>query len=171
MKTNNKHNDLGFKVPDGYFESLQSRMLDHVAVKDSGFKVPDSYFETLEERLLKHAVKQEDKVETKVVDLNTNYRQWLVPLLIAAAVLVAVLTINGFNNNGASEFKHTVAAVDSEELMEYLLKQPMMEEAATLEYIYEETTLPHTTVETNTVEDEELEEYLLNTMDESSFID
>lgn len=53
------YTDTGFKTPEGYFEGLQSRIMDKVTssnepdipVNKQAFKVPKDYFETFEDRL------------------------------------------------------------------------------------------------------------------------
>lgn len=56
MRKKNTHNDLGFKVPDGYFESNVDRLFDTVkgtqVRSDVPFSVPSNYFESLEERIM-----------------------------------------------------------------------------------------------------------------------
>ena len=56
MKKKNTHNDLGFKVPEGYFESNMDRLFDKVnpaqESKELPFSVPSGYFETLEDRIM-----------------------------------------------------------------------------------------------------------------------
>jgi len=56
MKKKNTHNDLGFEVPDGYFESNIDRLFDLKNMaqhsQDVPFSVPLDYFDTLEDRVM-----------------------------------------------------------------------------------------------------------------------
>lgn len=167
MNTKDKHNDLGFEVPDGYFESMENKLLASLDTKEqAGFKVPDGYFENLESRLLTHT----KEVEIKVVALNAHKRTWLAPLLAVAALLVIVLTINGLYNKNAVETTN-LASVENDELMEFLLNEPHLEDTATLSYLYAATDLPVQETLVNDVEDEELIEYLMNNVDDNSFLE
>lgn len=56
MKKKNNNNELGFEVPQGYFESTMDRLFDKVDLAQernkSPFSVPSGYFENLEERVM-----------------------------------------------------------------------------------------------------------------------
>ncbi|PRP65967.1 hypothetical protein [Nonlabens agnitus] len=56
MKKKNTHNDLGFKVPQGYFKANIDRLCDNVKPaqerEDSQFSVPSGYFDGLEDRIM-----------------------------------------------------------------------------------------------------------------------
>jgi len=84
MKDKNTYrNDLGFKVPKGYFENLEDQLMDHASLKselssDTGFTVPDGYFDSLTHELL--AVNEVAIKEPKVKKLN-----WWYPALAVAA--------------------------------------------------------------------------------------
>ena len=66
MKKKNTHNDLGFKVPDGYFKSNVDRLFDKMnpaqESKESPFSVPSGYFETLEDRILNAVSADQNKL-------------------------------------------------------------------------------------------------------------
>lgn len=54
------HKELGFKLPDNYFENLEDQLMDHVSLTselsdDAGFKTPGGYFDTLTDELVVHA--------------------------------------------------------------------------------------------------------------------
>jgi hypothetical protein len=63
MKKKNTHKDLGFKIPDGYFETAMDRMFDKQAQpakkQEFPFAVPDTYFENLEQRILNNTIHKE----------------------------------------------------------------------------------------------------------------
>ena len=86
-----------FKVPEGYFDSLEERILKAAASSaskeeslerfESGFTVPDYYFEKLEDRVMERV--QEPK-QTKVRSLFK--RETLYAFAGIAAVLVAIVS-------------------------------------------------------------------------------
>jgi hypothetical protein len=75
MKKKNTHKDLGFKIPDGYFETAMDRMFDkqaQPAVKQElPFTVPDTYFDNLEHRILSNTVHKETKSTS--IDKNNPF--------------------------------------------------------------------------------------------------
>ncbi|MDB4292146.1 hypothetical protein N9954_01975 [Maribacter sp.] len=88
MKESDKKNS--FKVPEGYFENLNDRLMDGLSEerpnlpKGDGFAVPDDYFETVHATIL-------DKMnvgETKVIPLHPYKKYYYAAASIAAAVLV-----------------------------------------------------------------------------------
>lgn len=170
MKNNITNNDLGFKVPAGYFDTMASRFNpSNDATRNTqhvpGFDVPDGYFESLESRALVNVLAATDK---PVITFNSNKRSWLGPVLSIAAALVALLTINGLYNS--PENIDAIATVNDEEMVEYLLKQPMMQEQETIAYLYDNTELPVETTSIESVDDAALMEYLLN-QEELNYID
>jgi hypothetical protein len=169
MSRTGKHNELGFTTPESYFESLESRINDaHKHPQQAGFTVPNSYFESLEDRLRDTVVPQ-----GKLVQLKPARRMWLAQTAAAAAAaaaLLALITINGIFNNNTTD-KASLASVEYEMLMEYLLQQPLMEETATLSYLYTAIALPENSTLAADVEDEVLIEYLINNVDDNPYLD
>ena len=48
-------NKSGFTTPEGYFEQLGDRLMEHGSAElppNNGFAVPDGYFEQLEDRIM-----------------------------------------------------------------------------------------------------------------------
>jgi hypothetical protein len=79
----------GFKVPKGYFESLDDNVLGKLKanfnlrdIKSNSFKTPDDYFETFDEKLFKSL-----ETETKVRHLIT-WKQLTYISGIAASFLI-----------------------------------------------------------------------------------
>lgn len=166
MKKKDSHNNLGFQVPDGYFKSLEKRLLDqskHAA--PAGFETPVGYFETLETRF-EHLIKQ----DVPVIKLQPQSHSWLKPLLAIAAVLAVICSIYVFTNQPTKETV-TMASIDNDELMEYLLKQPMLKETETLSYLYASTDLPENETLVEKIEDDELVEYLMNNTSDNNYLD
>jgi|GEM_PF-6647385 len=63
MKKKNTHKDLGFEIPDGYFDSSMDRMFDNQSQQQENqelpFAVPAHYFEGLEDRIFENTVGKE----------------------------------------------------------------------------------------------------------------
>ena len=95
------HNKSGFKVPEGYFEALEGRVLDSVTAaqekvlprdkKETGFKVPENYFENFEAELFERIDRVEEKRKTpKIISLFNKESFYYAAG--AAAVFVAIIT-------------------------------------------------------------------------------
>ncbi len=91
MKELNKLNkEDGFKIPEGYFDSLHERLLDrldtegHELPENDGFTVPDNYFNELHKNI-QQKLKDE---EPKIVQLHPYRKYYLAAASIAAIVLV-----------------------------------------------------------------------------------
>jgi hypothetical protein len=134
MKKNNKHNDLGFKVPDGYFDNLTDRLLSShenssPVVEKHPFKVPDTYFETLENRIL------ESTIDKPVVQLESDHPAWIKPLLAVAAIVVLAIAVNGFWQGNSL----TIEDLESEELAFYLAETDFTTDDEAIEILYADT--------------------------------
>lgn len=93
------HKNKNFRIPEGYFETLENRIMDAVITttkkestlpkhQETGFKVPEGYFDSFEDRLF-------EKIETatkstKVRNLFNN--EVFYYIAGTAAVFVAILT-------------------------------------------------------------------------------
>ena len=75
--------ERGFKVPDGYFEEVQDRILNRLPNdQERGFKVPEGYFENFEvstDRLSK---------KNRVLPIRKNTRARIVWMAAAASLLL-----------------------------------------------------------------------------------
>lgn len=104
----NKHT-TGFKIPEGYFEEFDARMLDKLKEeqlpKNTGFTVPEGYFDSVEEKILQ----TETTINWKVLrnekpKRNNNKNTILYALAGIAAVLAIVLTLYPFGTNNSFSF-------------------------------------------------------------------
>lgn len=92
------HNNKNFKVPEGYFETLEERIMDAVASNEektyfpekekTGFQVPENYFENFEARLFDRIEKE--KKPSKVISLLNKEAVYY--YAGAAAVIIALIT-------------------------------------------------------------------------------
>ena len=84
----------GFKIPDGYFQDFEARMMREIGSLDkeekerqnNPFSVPDNYFDSFEQRMMAR-LKEEPK-ETKVVPLH---RKKVLSYVAGIAAVLAVI--------------------------------------------------------------------------------
>lgn len=76
----------GFKVPQDYFDKLEERIMQNIAMdelpKETGMRVPDGYFEQLESRVMSKTIKPENKKSSKVISLNPWWK-----VAVAASII------------------------------------------------------------------------------------
>lgn len=107
-----------FKVPEGYFEALEDRVLESVDQdmggenSDPGFAVPEGYFANLEDRVLDRIERESTK--TRVIDLFN--REAFYYAAGVAAVFVAIVTTFFFDRPQAITYE----SVDMVTLEDYL---------------------------------------------------
>lgn len=99
MKKSQLHNirETGFKTPDGYFETFESRLMKKMTiqkemdgVKNTGFTVPPHYFEHVAESI-KEKIATEPKSKLKYLTLYKN--AGIISGIAAALLLMlAILT-------------------------------------------------------------------------------
>lgn len=107
--------DAGFKVPEGYFQDFEARMMARVAapenkLKENPFKVPENYFEQLEGKVFERLENTPEK--GKVIPLF-NHRT-LSYIAGVAAVLAVLFTSVIFTTSTELNFEDLdVAAVEN----------------------------------------------------------
>lgn len=92
------HKDSNFKVPEGYFETLEDRIMQTVTGteekeflqgrKDAGFNVPEDYFQNFETELFEKLENQ--KKTPKIISILN--REVFYYFAGAAAVFIAIVT-------------------------------------------------------------------------------
>lgn len=93
--------DAGFKIPDGYFQEFEDRMMARVTFsentsKENPFKVPENYFETLGDRVFETLESTPEK--GKVIPLFN--RRTLAYVASVAAVAAIIFSSVIFNKSG-----------------------------------------------------------------------
>ncbi len=78
----------GFKIPDGYFDLLEDKVMSKLITND----IPKGYFDTIED-LVFEKIKNE---EPKVISLKNRFVKIAAPLAIAASILL-LITLQFFN--------------------------------------------------------------------------
>lgn len=126
MNNDNNINDLnkdpgkGFGVPEGYFESFNSRLMARIQMeeelkaypnlsaleKKNCFEVPENYFET--RNFVQAALNAEDEKEAVVVRLSAYIRKY--GLSIAAMLIIVLGTAIYFKAYNKTEVKVTDCA-------------------------------------------------------------
>lgn len=106
MKPNKKHIDLnllkakgtGFKVPNDYFDSFESKVLSKVSSD-----IPQGYFDSFENKVFKRLKDEETTPQVKVISLKQRIIKRYIPML-AAASIVLFIGLNFYNNNHTVSF-------------------------------------------------------------------
>lgn len=100
MKTKKLHHikSSGFKIPDGYLESVDESVFNKLKInsplenhQNSGFKVPDQYFETFDDKIMETI---SSKKEVKVIPLMS----WKKAIYVSGIAASIVLMVSLFNN-------------------------------------------------------------------------
>ncbi|WP_051286174.1 hypothetical protein [Salinimicrobium terrae] len=153
----------GFKVPEGYFQDFEARMMARVtqeekAFGENPFRLPENYFEQLEDRIFEKLEKSPKK--GKVVPLF-NRKIWSYAASVAAVVAILFTSVI-FNGNGEIGFEDLdVIAVEN-----YLLESLDMENPNQVPFIDYELT-----ASTNpNINKEALFDYLTENVDEPAFL-
>ena len=119
MKGHNLHNvkSTGYKVPEGYFESLDNVIFSKISedtvqskVTNTGFEVPHGYFDSLEQAILESVKEDQD---TNVISL-INWKKIVYISGIAACVLI-VFNLLFSNSNDL-----TFSDIDTASIENYL---------------------------------------------------
>jgi len=155
-----KYKKEGFKVPDGYFEGLNKRLMDRLdeenlgLPENDGFAVPEGYFDSLQDKLSSHIGASQ---ENKVIRLNP----WKKYYLVAASIAALIVIIIGFRLGQPEEF--TFGDLAYAELETYLEENDL----GLTSYEIAEV-LPIEEIEVNDILDNELnEENIIDYLDEN----
>jgi hypothetical protein len=119
MRRSEKNN--GFRVPDGYFDTLPGRLMDRIgkdgipnSTEKGGFRVPEGYFETLSDRVARRLPEQQVRVR----------KLWTTPLVwisAAAAVIAFLLLLIPAREEGVLQFED----LSGDTIAEYLQGEAM----------------------------------------------
>lgn len=155
-----KYKKEGFRVPDGYFEGLNKRLLDRIGEeaedlpKEDGFAVPEGYFDGLQDKLNSRL---EESEEPKVIKL----KPWKKYYFVAASVAAIAIIVIGLRLGGADDV--TFGDLANTELESYFYDNDL--ELTSYEMA---EVLPVEEIEVNDILDNELnEENIIDYLDES----
>lgn len=193
MKKKNTHKDLGFKVPEGYFESAMDRMFDNSLEQGNGkppsFSVPEGYFTSLEDRILNHtttkdldsagavsempfAVPQdyfenlEKQVLLKTVDKPVVQMKRDYPAWVIPMLAVAAIFIAVVTINGLWQ-SNTLSMEDlkSDELAMYLADTDFTADQESMDILYSNPNALNVSTSNRSFDDEALLDYLVEEVD------
>lgn len=168
------NNNQDFKVPQGYFESLEDRVMDAVAtdeieqsLPEHGFVMSSGYSESFEDRLF-NRMKQENLLDTEIrpKTRRLHIRESLKYVAAVAAVVLVVGTL--FNSNEPT-------ASDNLESIDLLTLQGYLQEVSetpnsNLQFIITEQQDSLGAKDDIIIEQEALLEYLKENIDEPSIL-
>jgi len=161
---NKKHID-GFNTPKNYFEDFEDRLFSKISEeslpKESGFTIPEGYFEQLDLAILKNI---EPLVkETKVIPLFSKRTLAYAITIAACAVLVFSLvnTNNTVNNLDTIE----ISSIES-----YIEDGNLSIDSYDIASLLVDEDLNSISFESELISEENLEDYLLENIDDSSIL-
>ena len=161
MKEDKKTNS--FNTPQNYFEDFEERLFLKISEdsipKESGFKVPDNYFKNMENTILNRISKVESDDKSNVISIFTK-KTILYAVSIAACAAI-VFSIFNFDEpiNDLNEIQISV-------IEEYIEEGNISFDTYDLtSMLSEEEDL---NLENDLFSEEVLEEYLLESMDETN---
>ncbi len=157
----------GFKVPEGYFEAFEENLFAKIASeelpKEAGFAAPKGYFDSLEDTLMKHP--EISGKETKVRSLFANKNLKYAVAIAASIVLVVLL----FNQNKTIDLD--MNSIDYLAIENYINEGELDFDVYDVSSLLSENDNSSLYFETETISEEDMESYLLETVDESILLD
>lgn len=142
----------GFVQPANYFadfeENFYSSLLRKSISKTEGYAVPDAYFENFEDKILSEV--SENK--SKVISLNKIIQRWA-PLAAAAIIVIALV----FNLELS-----TSSEISNEEIVSWFERDYSRISNEDLITAFDDIDLNQINFSTNTISEDEIENYLLN---------
>lgn len=164
MSTNkfNNNKDTGFKVPKGYFDSLEAMLLSEIKLKErtteSGFKTPDNYFDSLGDKITK-AIKPEPDV--KVIKLFTWRKVAYITSIAASLILMFNILFNKSNIV-------TIDTIETVSIENYILNEDL--ETSEIASLFTDEDLSDVQLINDGFSSETLENYIFNNVEIDDFI-
>lgn len=168
------NDDQDFKVPDGYFESLEDRIMDSVTTDEieqslpqHGFVMSKEYSDSFEDRLF-NRMRLENLLQTNTPPKvrRLNFKQ---SFKYAAAVAAAVLVVGSLLNSNQPTVNDSIENIDLLTLEGYL--QEVSETPnSSLEFIITNQQDSLATKDDIIIEQDALLEYLKENIDEPSIL-
>lgn len=156
----------GFKAPQDYFDSLEERVMQKIALedlpKDTGMTVPKDYFDQLESRIVATTLKSEAEKAPKIVHLNTWWK------IAAAASIIGIGLWLLPEKSGADLNTNTM--VNSEFTIDYYIDDVLSDMPDEGLYNMIEDSELDASSFNNTINKQELEEYLMENLDLSTLL-
>lgn len=161
----NRHTH-GFKTPDDYFDQFEDVLLDQIKLeehsKETGFGVPDGYFDDVEVSLFRKL--EVEQATTGVVPLFSK-KTWTYALAIAASLaLLITLALPGIK--GATDAEELPLA----DIENYLQEDKLDWDSYDVAAMMTDEELNSLSMESDLFNDENLENYLLENIDDTSLL-
>jgi len=163
----NNIENTGFKVPEGYFNTLEDTILSKIktdsilkGIDNPGFEMPDGYLNSVEENIFNKVPK---KASTKIISLF-NRRNLIYISGIAAAIVIML----GFfwNNANTSNME-----LDYEMVESYLIDQNISSYEIASLLNEEELSSINSEIMSEAFNDEGMEDYLLENVNFEDIIE
>jgi hypothetical protein len=160
MKDKELHkNKGGFKVPENYFENFEARLSEKLTTEfpeKDGFKVPENYFENLTDKVMDNIEEDNTSDSTPVRTLSSGKSYYQIGYAIAAGFALLIL----LNILPKSEKNINWNDVASTEIESYIEEGNVSFNAYEYANIFEDVDLSKIQIEEETIESEELLDYL-----------
>ena len=162
------HKETGFKVPEGYFQDFEARMMEKVSaleneeqLNSNPFKVPEGYFAEFENRLMEKI--EEDRQEPKVIPLH-HRKMWSYVASVAAVLAVILSSVVLTDSQKATFDNLDIVAVEN-----YLLETLNMDETDETLFVNDEVFGFASSPDSN-IDHEAVLEYLNENVEETSLL-
>jgi len=159
----NKKHTHGFKMPEGYLDNLEERLLSKIKEeslpKETGFSVPEGYFESVDEKVMQQIAAE--KNDPKVISLLSRKALFYVAGVAACAVLIVSIVTSAPNEG---------EAVTQEDVSNYIDDDNLDFDAYDIASLFQEEDLSNVFLEDNLFSEENLEDYLLENLDDTEFL-
>jgi len=166
IKMKDKKHKHGFKTPEDYFESFEERLFNKLSEgklpEKSGFIAPEGYLDSFEDRLLKRI--EDEKSVTKVRPLFGKRT-----LMYAAAIAAcAVLVFSVFNLQQTKSIQ--IQDLQLSSIENYIDEGNLELETYEVLALFEDEEVTNLALENNFFSEENLEEYLLENLDDTTLL-
>jgi len=161
---NNKHKNNGLELPENYFENFEERLFSKISEdiipKKTGFSIPEDYFNTLESNVI-NQIRIADK-EVKVISIISKKT-----ILYAASIAaVAILVFSIFSNKPTI----TINDLDIASIENYIEYGNIDLNTYELTSLLNDNDFEDLTAENEFISEEQLENYLLENIDDTSIL-
>jgi len=91
----------GFKAPKSYFDTLETTIFDKIISEnfpnEDGFTAPENHLDTVEEKVLANLAHENKTI--KIINFNTILFKRILPIAVAASLLLFIFIKNNTNSN------------------------------------------------------------------------
>jgi len=162
MDNSNKENRFG--LPQGYFDTfekrLELRLMEEQLPKKTGFLAPPNYFDNLDERLLLNGT---SKKSPKIGWLGSRSHWWVAA---AAVAIILLMVYTPWNTNELP----SLSELSPETIERYIDNGVLDIDSHEITALMSDAQLDALDLEEQWVLDEQLEDYLLETIEYNNLI-